>query len=690
MRHRPARRPSNGINIHSNDDSGFDTSGCGYGYGDGGVGDDGHLLPYVVNGNGNNNDYYQRHHGKKYRRKKRVRRLLDDCIRKTRQFFLTRRRRRRRPAANVQRAIIIIGMMIIIVTVIILVRTSSKHHDSKSSKLMHHNKYWKPRSSSNNNNTKWQINNVNNHEQSSKSYLNYWWDDLMKIVTMRQIGVRKIHPISIDLGRILWDDNMAIKTKAHFRAFPFRHDTTTTTTTTTSGSSTKQMDSDYGTLIYQSIRNQENFARVIPGTADSHDGGIAMGAFDSSSSTMEDDEEESGGSSGSGTSRSHPQYWQDGTKVSLPKNATIQDLMQYYDDDCVTVLPNSMYVNNENENVGETSTEEDRNDDRPRACQAPEFTTLYFPTCNNFHELAIDRPYDARPILSTMNPRPGHEMDTTYLASGFYRDAWLVEDCSWIWLYPPYSIEAERQQQQQQRLLDERYDVFDEDLAKYLINKGYQSAVLKTYQTRHDFDYDAFQMMRSEAIVMERLTKSPRIMNIYGHCAFSTLVEVVPIEFEQAMVYEEGYQEYEVVEKRNENGIRPFNNFTTTQKLGFALEMAESLAELHGFEDGVIVHDDVQLIQWLRTPDGKLKLGDFNRVTIMKWDLMNNEYCPFNNGLIYGNNRAPEECSALDLNEKIDLFSLGNNIYAMITGLWMFVSSLSLSRSICTPHYTDT
>lgn len=509
----------------------------------------------------------------------------------------------------------------------------------------------------------------------------------MNIVTMRQNDVRKIHPISIDLGRILWDNNMAIKSTIPFRAFPFRHDTTTTTPATTFGSSTKRLDSNYGTLIYQSIRNQESFARVIPGTADGHDGGIAMGAFDSSSSTMED---ESGGSSGSETARSYPQYRHDGTKVSLPKNATIQDLMQYYDDDSVTVLPNSIYANNENENVGET-TKEDSNDDRPRACQAPEFTTLYFPTCNNFHELAIDRPYDARPILSARNPRPGHEMDTTYLASGFYRDAWLVEDCSWIWLYPPYSTEAKRQQQhQQQRLLDEstqiRYDVFDEDLATYLIYKGYRSAVLKTYQTRHDFDYDSFQMMRSEAIVMERLTKSPRIMNIYGHCAFSTLVEVVPIEFEQAMVYEEGYQEYEVVEKRNENGIRPFNNFTSSQKLGFALEMAESLAELHGFEDGVIVHDDVQLIQWLRTPDEKLKLGDFNRVTIMKWDLMNNEYCPFNNGLIYGNNRAPEECAAQDLNEKIDLFSLGNNIYAMITGLWMFVSSLSLARSAHHEH----
>lgn len=32
------------------------------------------------------------------------------------------------------------------------------------------------------------------------------------------------------------------------------------------------------------------------------------------------------------------------------------------------------------------------------------------------------------------------------------------------------------------------------------------------------------------------------------------------------------------------------------------------------------VHDDVQLCQWLRTRDGKLKLGDFNRAEVMDFD----------------------------------------------------------------------
>lgn len=63
-----------------------------------------------------------------------------------------------------------------------------------------------------------------------------------------------------------------------------------------------------------------------------------------------------------------------------------------------------------------------------------------------------------------------------------------------------------------------------------------------------------------------------------------------------------------------------------------ALQMAESIADLHGFKDGVIVHDDIQLCQWLRNRDGKLKLGDFNRARVLQWDRRKQKYCPYNNG----------------------------------------------------------
>ena len=127
---------------------------------------------------------------------------------------------------------------------------------------------------------------------------------------------------------------------------------------------------------------------------------------------------------------------------------------------------------------------------------------------------------------------------------------------------------------------------------------------------------------------------------------FSVSAEFVPIELEERIVLGEGYADPKDVEERNKDGLRPYNNFTAEEKLDIALQMAESIADLHGFEDGVIVHDDVQLCQWMTTVDGKQKLGDFNRATIMEWDEVNGEYCLFNNGKGYGNYRAPEEFAA--------------------------------------------
>ena len=49
------------------------------------------------------------------------------------------------------------------------------------------------------------------------------------------------------------------------------------------------------------------------------------------------------------------------------------------------------------------------------------------------------------------------------------------------------------------------------------------------------------------------------------------------------------------------------------------------------------VHDDVQLCQWLRTRDGRLKLGDFNRAEVMEFDIDKQKYCPYYNGDCYGN-----------------------------------------------------
>jgi hypothetical protein len=55
------------------------------------------------------------------------------------------------------------------------------------------------------------------------------------------------------------------------------------------------------------------------------------------------------------------------------------------------------------------------------------------------------------------------------------------------------------------------------------------------------------------------------------------------------------------------------------------------------YNDDESVHDDVQLCQWLRQRNGKLKLGDFNRAEIMEFNPETQQYCKYVNGVGWGN-----------------------------------------------------
>lgn len=309
----------------------------------------------------------------------------------------------------------------------------------------------------------------------------------------------------------------------------------------------------------------------------------------------------------------------------LAKDASYTEIQKFYDDDHVEVFARA--------NDGETR--------QSRACRAVEFDTLYFPTCNSFHEIDVGRPYDDPDDIDEKlsKPRPVNQLARSHiLSNGYYRDVWVVEDNPWVY---PSQYRNEKENRPKEKL-----GVLNEKSTADLVVKGYRSMVLKTLRYKHKMSDESFDEIRKEAIIMERLTKSPRIIDLYGHCGFSVSAEVVPIELEERIVLGEGYADPKDVEERNKDGLRPYNNFTAEEKLDIALQMAESIADLHGFEDGVIVHDDVQLCQWMTTVDGKHKLGDFNRATIMEWDEINGQYCKFNNGKGYGNYRAPEEFAA--------------------------------------------
>jgi len=265
--------------------------------------------------------------------------------------------------------------------------------------------------------------------------------------------------------------------------------------------------------------------------------------------------------------------------------------------------------------------------DRYRSCRQPIWASRYYPSCNSFHEIDLRQDYD--PKRATISG-DDQVLDSFYISHGYFRDVWVIHQPA----------------------------------------QNNTKSVLKMTRWKHKYGHKTYWNTLADAMVMERLTASPRIVDIYGHCGSAVWVEAIPHEVEEVIIHGDGMANPEDLHYESE--LNSLNNYTVEEKLDMALTMAESLADLHGFHGGVIVHDDVQLCQWLRTEDGRLKLGDFNRAEVMAYNAEKKKYCRYRNGGCYGNYRAPEEFAVMDLDEGIDVYTFGNNIYALLTGLWVF------------------
>jgi hypothetical protein len=135
-----------------------------------------------------------------------------------------------------------------------------------------------------------------------------------------------------------------------------------------------------------------------------------------------------------------------------------------------------------------------------------------------------------------------------------------------------------------------------------------------------------------DATVAERLTASPRVFDIYGFCGLSILSEFFP--------HGPSGNGYVSDENMHEMDFKPQNNLTAIEKLRIGAQMAEALVDLHGYRNGVIVHGDVQLTQFLYTADKSIvKINDFNRAEFMLWDDKNEKYCTYKNGHGHGSVR---------------------------------------------------
>jgi serine/threonine protein kinase len=183
-----------------------------------------------------------------------------------------------------------------------------------------------------------------------------------------------------------------------------------------------------------------------------------------------------------------------------------------------------------------------------------------------------------------------------------------------------------------------------------------------------------------DAMVAERLTSSPRIYESYGFCGQGIMSEFFSNgDLESVAIIGDGIPD----EGYENNPLKSYNNLTGMQKLSISLQMAEAVADLHGYSGGVITHQDIQLSQFLFDNDAKrVILNDFNRAEFMLWDDEHQVYCKYTEGKGSGDWRAPEEYYDDPLDEKIDVFSLGNNMYSVLTGLWVFYDSKNMDHTV--------
>lgn len=143
------------------------------------------------------------------------------------------------------------------------------------------------------------------------------------------------------------------------------------------------------------------------------------------------------------------------------------------------------------------------------SCRRTSWRSKIYPVRKHFHEQTLERHYDG-----------GAQQDykVNFRGHGYFRDSWLLA----------------------------RPDYLDAVTSTF---------VWKSIGFKEHFEYDHQKMyeMQREAIIMERLTASARIVDIYGHCGTSIFAESMEKDVTPTIVQENGYMkqsDLEELEKR--------------------------------------------------------------------------------------------------------------------------------------------
>eukprot|EP00978_Attheya_sp_CCMP212_P018125 scaffold49244_cov52-Attheya_sp.AAC.4 len=190
-------------------------------------------------------------------------------------------------------------------------------------------------------------------------------------------------------------------------------------------------------------------------------------------------------------------------------------------------------------------------------------------------------------------------------------------------------------------------------------NNTREPLVLKTQKYHKDVNSDHLEVGAKDSIIMEALTKSPYIANVYGYCGLSQMVE-----------YSTGGELRALIRKNNlaeEDAIDPIDN------LKISIQVASAMSDLHD-ESISVAHGDLSVDQIILI-DGIYKLNDFHLSEFLFWDNVENKTSKDRIGFVgwLTIHHAPEEFKKqpADL-EKADVYMMGNVLYNIYTKEWLF------------------
>lgn len=161
------------------------------------------------------------------------------------------------------------------------------------------------------------------------------------------------------------------------------------------------------------------------------------------------------------------------------------------------------------------------------------------------------------------------------------------------------------------------------------------TTVLKTFNFDQKYDTWALDSMRVDALVAERMTSNPAIVDIFASCGLAGIHEASVHGHIGNIAIPHGLGRIDTP-LNDVYRLQPQNNILPLTKLRWSKQMADAVAALHSFPDGRIVHNDIQLTQFLFFEDGNLKLNDFNRAEILLFNEQDEEYCRYGDGPRFG------------------------------------------------------